>query len=227
MCGRLAQHRAAQKYLASLGEDARLLSRLAGEDIGRYNVAPHSRVDLIRPDAGGYIWTAEKWGWTPAWDTKPARRDINATREKAATSKYLRQIWPHRALVCADGWYEWCAVEGEKVKQTYYIRRADDEPLFLPAIGQFSAPGVEPGGHDGFRIITADSEGGMLDVHDRRPVVFNAENARQWLSDASSEAADQLLQERALPVANFTWYAVTRAVGSVRNEGRRLIEPSC
>ncbi|WP_445324158.1 SOS response-associated peptidase family protein [Pseudomonas sp. CBC3] len=94
------------------------------------------------------IWTAEKWGWTPAWDSKPARRDINATREKAARSKYFRQIWPHRALVCADGWYEWCVVEGEKAKPPYYISRADDEPLFLPAIGQFSEPSVEPGGHE-------------------------------------------------------------------------------
>lgn len=227
MCGRLAQHRAAQKYLASLGLDVRPVGRMPDEDIGRYNVAPHSRVDLIRPVADGYIWAAEKWGWTPAWDSKPARRDINATREKAARSKYFRQIWPHRALVCADGWYEWCAVEGEKAKQPYYIRRADDEPLFLPALGQFSEPGVEPGGHEGFRIITADSEGGMLDVHDRRPVVFGAEDARQWLSDIGSKAADQLLQERALPVAEFTWYAVSRAVGSVRNEGRALIEPLC
>ena len=67
----------------------------------------------------------------------------------------------------------------------------------------------------------------MLDVHDRRPVVFGAEDARQWLSDIGSKAADQLLQERALPVAEFTWYAVSRAVGSVRNEGRALIEPLC
>ncbi|EME9750187.1 SOS response-associated peptidase family protein [Pseudomonas aeruginosa] len=225
MCGRLAQYRAAQKYLASLGLDARPFSRMAGENIERYNVAPHSRVDLIRPSADGYIWTAERWGWTPAWDSKPARRDINATREKSARSKYFRQIWPHRALVCADGWYEWCAVEGEKEKQPYYIRRADDEPLFLPAIGQFSEPGAEPAGHEGFRIITADSEGGMLDVHDRRPVVFGAEDARQWLSDIGSKAADQLLQEQALPVTDFTWHAVTLAVGSVRNEGRSLIEP--
>ena len=226
MCGRLAQYRAAQKYLASLGLDARPIGRMPYEDIGRYNVAPHSHVDLIRPVGDGYIWAAEKWGWTPAWDNKPARRDINATREKASRSKYFRQIWPHRALVCADGWYEWCVVEGEQAKQPYYIRRADDEPLFLPAIGQFSDPGVEPGGHEGFRIITADSEGGMLDVHDRRPVVFGAEDAKQWLSDTGSNAADQLLQEHALPVNEFTWYAVSRAVGSVRNEGRGLIQPS-
>lgn len=116
-------------------------------------------------------------------------------------------------------------VEGEKAKQPYFIRRADDEPLFLPAIGQFSYAGIEHSGHEGFRIITADSEGGMLDVHHRRPVVFGAEDARQWLSDIGSKAADQLLQDSALPVTDFTWYAVPRTVGSVRNEVRGLIEP--
>ena len=50
------------------------------------------------------------------------------------------------------------------------------------------------------------------------------EDAKQWLSDIGSKAADQLLQERALPVAEFAWYPVSRAVGSVRNEGRGLID---
>lgn len=99
--------------------------------------------------------------------------------------------------------------------------------LSLPAIGQFSEPGVESRGDEGFRIITVDAEGGMLDVHDRSPVVFGADEARQWLSDIGSKAADQLLQTRALPVADFIWYAVTSAVGNVRNEGRALINPSC
>ena len=61
---------------------------------------------------------------------------------------------------------------GEKIKRPYYIHRHDDEPLLIPAVGKFSALGDEPGAGEGFRIITADSQGGMLDVHDRRPVVF-------------------------------------------------------
>jgi putative SOS response-associated peptidase YedK len=34
----------------------------------------------------------------------------------------------------------------------------------------------------GFSIITADAAGGMVDVHDRRPVVFSAEDAALWLN---------------------------------------------
>jgi putative SOS response-associated peptidase YedK len=225
MCGRLAQVRAEQKYLASLALQGELLLPPSAEPINRYNVAPHSRVGLLRPVAQGYLWSPERWRWLPAWTEKPVRNDFNATREKVSSSRYYREIWPHRALLCVDGWYEWCPVEGEKTKQPYYIRRQDSEPLFLPSVGQFSEPDQEPKPDDGFRIITADSEGGMLDVHDRRPVVFNAESARAWISEISREEAGRMLHERALPVDAFYWYAVGREVGNYRNEGPGLIEP--
>lgn len=153
------------------------------------------------------------------------RSDINATREKVAHSAYFRQVWPNRALLCADGWYEWCSVEGQKTKQAYYIRRRDNEPLFIPAIGQFSAAASEPRADDGFRIITADSRGGMLDIHDRRPVVLNALDARAWLSDIGPGDADELLQAHAIAVDAFVWHPVGRDVGNPRNEGPHLIEP--
>ncbi|MGK9046695.1 SOS response-associated peptidase family protein [Stutzerimonas chloritidismutans] len=219
MCGRLAQHRAAEKYLASLGVQATLFGRTPAEDIGRYNVAPHSRVDLLRRVGEGLVWSPERWGWSPSWAKAPVRSDINATREKVAHSTYFRQVWPNRALLCADGWYEWCPVEGQKTKQAYYIRRSDSEPLFIPAIGQFSSPETEPRTDDGFRIITADSAGGMLDIHDRRPIVFGAADARSWVSAIPSTEADHMLQTGTLPVESFTWYPVGRDVGNPRNEG--------
>ncbi|MDG9922414.1 MULTISPECIES: SOS response-associated peptidase family protein [unclassified Pseudomonas] len=227
MCGRLAQIRAEQKYLASLMLQGQLLLSPSAEPINRYNVAPHSRVGLLRQvSQGRYLWAPERWRWLPAWVEKPVRNDFNATREKVASSPFYRQVWPHRALLCVDGWYEWCPVEGQKTKQPYYIRRQDSEPLFLPAVGQFSEPDQEPKPDDGFRIITADSEGGMLDVHDRRPVVFDAKSARAWISDISLEDAGHMLYKQALPVEEFHWYAVGPEVGNYRNEGAGLIEPA-
>ncbi|ANF89304.1 hypothetical protein A7J50_6001 (plasmid) [Pseudomonas antarctica] len=53
-------------------------------------------------------------------------------------------------------------------------------PMFFAALGQVY-PGVESGEQDGFVIITVDSDQGMVDIHDRRPVVLNAEHAREWI----------------------------------------------
>jgi hypothetical protein len=49
--------------------------------------------------------------------------------------------------------------------------------LTLANFGTF----VENREEAGFVLVTADSLGGMVDVHDRRPVAASEEDARRWL----------------------------------------------
>ena len=73
-------------------------------------------------------------------------------------------------------------------------------------------------------IITADSAGGMVDIHDRRPVVLNPELAREWLDPATpKERAEQMVLHQGEPAEVFEWYKVDTAVGNVRNKGETLI----
>ncbi len=75
-------------------------------------------------------------------------------------------------------------------------------------------------------IITADAQGGMVDVHDRRPVVLSPELAYEWIAtEMPSEHAEQLVLNLGEPAEVFEWYRVSTAVGSVRNQGAELIEP--
>ncbi|MOA61002.1 putative SOS response-associated peptidase YedK [compost metagenome] len=74
-------------------------------------------------------------------------------------------------------------------------------------------------------IITADSAGGLLDVHDRRPVVFSAEFAREWLDPATpKERAEEMVLMQGEVSDVFEWHKVDKAVGNVRNQGARLID---
>lgn len=76
-------------------------------------------------------------------------------------------------------------------------------------------------------IITADSAGGMVDIHDRRPVVLPPDLAREWLDPATPpERAEQIVLHQGEPAEAFTWYTVSRDVGNVRNQGAYLIEPA-
>jgi putative SOS response-associated peptidase YedK len=76
-------------------------------------------------------------------------------------------------------------------------------------------------------IITADSAGGMLDIHDRRPVVLSPELAREWLDPATPmERAEQMALFQGESSEAFEWYKVSRAVGNVRNQGASLIDES-
>ncbi|MNE31428.1 putative SOS response-associated peptidase YedK [compost metagenome] len=165
-----------------------------------------------------------RWGWRPHWATDRAA-PINARVEKVAHGAFFRAIWPRRAIVPVDGWYEWVD-EGESKKQPYYIRRRDGGPILCAAIGQYPLGGGEPQASDGFVIITADSVGGMVDIHDRRPVTLAPALAREWLDPATAtERAEQLALFEGQNAQVFEWFKVSKAVGNVRNQGAELLLP--
>ena len=97
--------------------------------------------------------------------------------------------------------------------------------MFYGALAQVT-PGLEPREDDGFVIITAASDSGMVDIHDRRPLVLTPELANEWLDPATSaKRAEEIAKECCSPVEDFEWYPVCKAVGNVRNQGAKLVEP--
>ncbi len=222
MCGRVAQYDSWADLVA--------IMRLPGPDMlkepiePRYNVAPTTQTLLMVNDEGTLVGERVRWGWRPHW-AKDRAAPINARVEKVAHGPFFRAIWPHRAICPVSGWYEWVDEGGPK-KQPYFIRRRDGAACLAAAIGQFPTGEREPGEHDGFVIITADAQGGMVDVHDRRPVVLSPELAAEWLDPATpKERAEQIALQQGEPAEAFEWFRVSTAVGNVRNQGAQLIEP--
>lgn len=79
----------------------------------------------------------------------------------------------------SEGWYEWIKdPDDPKQKQPYFIRLKSQVPMFYGVLTQVSL-GLEPGDGDGFVIITAASEAGMVGIHDRRPLVLSAALANE------------------------------------------------
>jgi len=227
MCGRFAQSQSLADYLRELASEEEVIFGWEDTPIERYNVAPSTPVQLLRSTTGGLVATPVRWGWMPAWAKGKMPPPINARVEKVADGKYFRQIWPHRALVAADGWYEWVKDEADpKRKQPYFIRLRDGAPCFFAAIGQFPEDASESREGDGFVILTADAEGGMVDVHARRPVVLTPELAREWLDPTTLlQRAEQMLLHQGRHAEDFEWFEVAKAVGNVRNQGPQLIVP--
>jgi putative SOS response-associated peptidase YedK len=78
----------------------------------------------------------------------------------------------------------------------------------------------------GFTLVTADAVDGMVDVHDRRPVVFSAADAALWMDPATpAEMAEQLARTSSLGPEWFDWFKVSKAVGPASNEGQELAQP--
>ncbi|PMY37296.1 hypothetical protein C1Y35_19605 [Pseudomonas sp. GW456-L14] len=104
------------------------------------------------------------------------------------------------------------------------MRRRDGPPSFCASIGQLPTRDNAPCEHDGFVIITADAQGGMVDIHDRRPVVLSTDLAREWLDPMTSlERAEQMVLHQCEPSEAFEWYRVNQAVGNSKNQGNQLI----
>lgn len=219
MCGRLSQYRGLHDFVETLSMPQAWRNNVGEQPLGHYNVAPTTQVAVLRVDNAGPRADLVRWRWRPHWATDRAA-PINARIEKVAHSAFFRAIWPYRAITPVDGWYEWVDEGGSK-KQPYYIHRRDGRPALCAAIGQFTG-----NDHDGFVIITADARGGLVDVHDRRPVVLPPDLAIEWMSDPlSSDHAEQLLLNLGEPAETFKWHRVGAAVGNARNQGQELIKP--
>lgn len=221
MCGRLSQYHGIHDFVDALSMPYPLLNSVGDQPFERYNVAPTTRVAVLRLEEEKLHADLVRWGWRPHW-AKDRAAPINARVEKVAHGPFFRAIWPHRAIVPIDNWFEWVDEGGPK-KQPYLIRRRDGQPSLCASIGQFSTEHTE---HDGFVIITADSAGGMVDVHDRRPVVLKPELAKEWLaSSTAKEYAEQMALNLGETSEVFEWFRVEMSVGNVKNQGPQLIEP--
>lgn len=165
------------------------------------------------------------WGYRPSWAAeKGIPTAINAWIEKAATGPYLKRLWKSgRVVVPADGWYEWTGEKGHK--KPWHIRLADDGPMYFAAITNIW-PDHEAKEGDGFVIVTAAVDAGMIDVHDRRPVVLTPEDAVLWTdNDLPSEQAEHLARSMALPADAFEWYEVDTSVNRIGSNDPCLIAP--
>lgn len=227
MCGRFAQYQGLADYLAELNSEQDVIGGYDNVPIGRYNVAPSTKVYTVYGESRGIRLGAVRWGWAPHWAKSNLPLAINARAETVATGKYFKAVWPHRALVMADGWYEWVKDEADpRKKQPYFIRLKNGAPMFVAALGQYPIEDGAERENDGLVIITQPSEGDLLTIHDRQPVVLSPDTARRWIDPhLTSAEAEELLKTQGLTAEAFTWYAVDKAVGSVRNNAPELIQP--
>lgn len=225
MCGRISQSRTPQDYKRALGWPVdQDVEDWAGP---AWNIPPGTTPLLMHrlPDGACHVSTLH-WGYRPQWaQERGMPMAINARLEKAATGRFFGSLWRNgRVIVPAEGWYEWTGKPGHK--QPWYIHRADGQPMFLAALASFR-PTHDPARPPGFAIVTEAAANGMVDVHDRRPVVFNADDARLWLEpDLPAEQAEHLARNLSRPAEEFRWHAVSKRVNKAGNEGPDLIEPT-
>ncbi|MFW5923959.1 MAG: SOS response-associated peptidase [archaeon] len=158
----------------------------------RYNIAPGADLVVVHGDERETL-TYDEWGFVPTWadDVDEGPRPINARAESVDENDLFRSAFENRrALVVADGFYEWQGERGGK--QPYRIAKEDDS-LFAMA-GLWSRWAGDDESRTTVAIVTTDANELVEPIHDRMPVILEADDESIWLDSASGEGAIDLLE---------------------------------
>lgn len=220
MCGRFDQSQTARYYANAFGWTDAVYD---SESVPAYNVAPGTYRPVMHIQEGERRVDDVFWSYQARWAAGKLPICINARMEKL-TNRYWRSLLKSgRGVVAAEGWYEWTGEKGHK--QPWHIHRKDRAPLYMLALANFGGF-VENRAEAGFVLITDDASGGMLDIHDRRPVVLDAADAALWLDPAlSPDEAVDLARRAALPSEAFEWHKVSTRVNRAGADGARIAQP--
>ncbi len=237
VCGRYASTRSsddvADFYVAAV----------KGAGLGaQYNVAPttsiYAVVDRQDKESGAIERQLHdvRWGLVPSWakDTKIGSRLINARVETIAEKPSWRTAYRRRrAVIPADGYYEWVAETdeaGNTFKQPYYLHPAAGTGLSFAGLYEWW-PDPEKDKDDPDRwlwsaaIITCEATGPAGEIHDRTPVILPADRIDAWLDPTCQDPAAiaEVLEGIRPPLLGIR--AVSREVNRVGTNGPQLIAP--
>lgn len=177
------------------------------------------------------------WGLVPSWSKSAdgSAKMINARLESLFHKPaYKRAAATRRAIVPADGWYEWAPVQGagaRQPKQPFYISRADGDPVALAGIYEFwrnpHADDDDPNAWlTTFAVVTQTAEPTLQHIHERMPVVLDRSQWSAWL-DPNLTDEDQVRDLVAVSAdGRFSAVPVSRLVSNTANNGPELVQPA-
>lgn len=186
----------------------------------RFNVAPSQRVPVVLLDRGQRLMVPMRWGFLPAWAREAKQAVVNARSETAFEKPFFRSAMKaRRALMPADGFYEWKTEAGGK--QPYLFERAGGGPFAFAALWErWVHP--ESGPVDTVALLTTSANATLSPIHDRMPVILDDQAA--WSAWLDPSAPPEQLKALLVPGPDDLLSArpVSRRLNNPRAEGADL-----
>jgi putative SOS response-associated peptidase YedK len=203
-----------------------------------WNVAPMTGIPFVSERLSDGTLTRRldiaRWGLVPVWakDPKIGSRMINARAESVLDKPSFRTAAAkRRALVPANGYYEWQKNPDGTKTPTYLHPEREDDLIAFAALYEFW-PDPEKADGDPEKwlttatILTTDATDSLGHIHDRSPLIVPKDLHADWLDPAVTAKKDVLELIEAIPEPVLVPRVVGKDVGSVRNDGPHLIEPA-
>lgn len=213
MCGRYAIEDPAERFLDFFDIDRPFLP----STIIRYNIPPTTAVPVIRrADDGKREMVPLMWDFRPHWkkaDEKSGRPQQNARAESIKEGKpmFKKAFLSRRCIVPASGYFEWRPSD----KQPFYIKRKDGNPMAFAGIWE----------GDTMATLTTTPNAECAPIHHRMPVILEPVHFGRYLDPAPLTDGERDLLLGPSPDGTLEYWEVSKAVGSVRNQGPELILP--
>ena len=163
-------------------------------------------------------WPKFRWGLIPSWakDAKIAYSTINARADTVATKPAFRAAYKkRRCLVLADGYFEWRKEGKAKLPLLYEVDGG--KPFAFAGLWEWwGGPEGENNPVECCTIITTDANELAKMVHDRMPVILNADDYDAWLAGEEVPLVP-------FPSDRISARPVSTYVNNVKNQGPQCI----
>lgn len=187
--------------------------------VPRYNIAPSQQVLVVgRSAEGEQVVRPATWGFRPRWLEAKRRAPINARAETAATTPMFRGAFQRgRALLAADGYYEW-SPSNNGPKQPHFFHQSDDSVFWFAGLATTDSEGNRT-----CVIVTVDANDTAAPIHSRMPLILPDDAAATAWIDPEAKSAD--LTDLLQPPANdvITAYPVSRHVNRPDHDDPRCV----
>ena len=194
-----------------------------------WNVAPTHEVSVVveavDEDQSAPLRTLRtaRWGFVPSWATSISGPPLINARAETLVSKpsFRAAAKRHRAIVPANGYYEWTGTRAAKVP--FFLHASDDG--LLGFAGVYDWWRVADEWLCSVAIVTRPATDTLGHIHDRMPLVVPSDLVDAWLDPSltSADGVDALLHS--IPDPDLAPRRVGPEVGSVRNDHPGLIVP--
>lgn len=158
----------------------------------RYNICPTTEIDVVVRGDDQHALVPMRWGLVPSWWSKPLKEmkmaTFNARAETVAEKPMFRDSFKaRRCLIPASGYYEWKTTPGGK--QPYYFTRRDGQAITIA--GLWSNWKDKATGEDlkSSTMLITEPNRLAAEVHDRMPVILEANDFEQWERGDVKDAA--------------------------------------
>jgi putative SOS response-associated peptidase YedK len=190
----------------------------------RYNIAPTTQIDVLRPGKEGRELVSMRWGLVPVWWKKPLNElpsTFNARAETVAEKPMFRSAFKsRRCIIPASGFYEWTGKPGAKIP--HYFTAQDGRPLAFAGVWEHWRDPETEEGIESATIIVREANEWMMPFHNRMPMIINWRDSDAWMTGSEPIRLLGPVPEDALQ----EWTVSTRVNrAGVGDDDPSLIEP--